>query len=115
MRLLTRSAPSRSMFESTTFHLKSGVPVKGQLAIEQAAAAATGSFESSLTAPVGRAEDGSAAYGRVGEPYIAALAAFPLSARFTPGSEPPVVSAGGLRGRGSTMLRAMGGIAAGIA
>ncbi|MDP9169198.1 MAG: ABC transporter permease, partial [Acidobacteriota bacterium] len=78
------------------------------IAIELAGDAATGSFESSMTALVGRVDYEITANGGVDETWMGKLAALPLNARFAPAIEQPVTVAG----RGATTLFGIDVIAA---
>ena len=97
---------SRSIL--TVLSIALGVAVV--IAIELAGDAATGSFESSLTTLVGKVDYEITANGGVDEGYLAALAALPIDARFSPVIEQPVVIAG----RASTILYGIDVIAAGL-
>jgi putative ABC transport system permease protein len=70
------------------------------IAIDLAGDAATGSFQSSLTSLVGKVDFEITVNGGVDEHVMAQLAALPLSARFSPMIEQPVV----IKGHGSTTL-----------
>ena len=64
------------------------------VAMELAGEAATGSFESSLSTLVGKVDYEITANGGVDETWMAALAALPIDARFSPVIEQPVRIAG---------------------
>jgi putative ABC transport system permease protein len=70
------------------------------IAIDLAGDAATGSFQSSLTSLVGKVDFEIAVNGGVDERVMAKLAELPLSARFSPMIEQPVV----IKGHGATTL-----------
>ena len=97
--------PARTLLTLVSIAL--GVAVV--LAIEMAGDAATGSFESSLTALVGPIDYEVTANGGVDEGMIAKLAALPLNARFAPAIEQPIM----IVGKGSTTLYGIDAIASG--
>jgi putative ABC transport system permease protein len=98
----------RDLTRSVLTVLSVALGVAVVIAIELAGDAATGSFQSSMMALVGRVDFEITANGGVDETCMARLAALPLNARFAPAIEQSVKVAG----RGSTTLYGIDAISA---